>query len=277
MTTARRLTYLAGPLVAALIASACGSSATPSPAAPDGKSPAPSAAATAASTPGDGQSPDGGASQPPDGGSFDFGDAATNLDSLDSYRFSVEIQSSSTTTSGVEAGTTAFSGIVNRKDGAQTLEMVSKDETGSVTDQTSVVITADGAWMKSLGDDTWLQLPAEQASLFAQSFSAFRPEQLFSLYFAAAATDNTLVGMEQKNGIETNHYRGSDAIGAILSGMTGVNGSWQSDVWIAKDGGYLVHSEAGASGGDASGGGSFAVVVDITDVNSSSNSISPPQ
>ena len=48
-----------------------------------------------------------------------------------------------------------------------------------------------------------------------------------------------------------------------------MNGTWTSDVWIAKDGGYLVHSEAGATGTAGDEGASFKVVVDITDPNAS--------
>lgn len=259
---------------AALVVAACGSSATPAPTSGPGASAAATGATGANGTPGSTGAP-GGTGGPGGTGSaggtgsdgFDFSSAATNLKQLDSYAFSVEIVSSNTTATGVKAGTNLFSGVVNNKDSSQTLSMITKDASGTITDQTDIVLLATGAWMRDGANANWEVVPAEQASLFAATFGAFRPEQLFSIYFLPAATNNSRVGDENRNGVATTHYRGGDGIGSILSTLTGVSSSWASDIWIAKDKGYLVHSEARAQGATASSAGGFSVVVDITNIN----------
>jgi hypothetical protein len=85
----------------------------------------------------------------------------------------------------------------------------------------------------------------------------------------------TKVGTESKNGIDSTHYQGDESVGAILGTIAGVNGTWTSDVWIANDGGFLVHSEAGAKAAAGSDAGSYLIVVDISDPNSA-GPIEPP-
>jgi hypothetical protein len=121
----------------------------------------------------------------------------------------------------------------------------------------------------------WNAVPAVQAESFTQLADGFRPEQMFSLYFAPTGTDSVVVGDETHNGVATTHYRGGEDVGAILGEVVGVNGSWSSNIWLAKDGGYLVAAEARVEGSEATGGGSFSVVVDITEVNAA-GPITPP-
>ena len=210
---------------------------------------------------------------------FDFSGAAGALDQLDSYSFHVKITSSNTQPGQaiVQEGTTEMSGIVvNRPDAASTLHLKTTDKDGNVTDETEIVVLAATAYLRSGGaSESWLEIPAAQAAPFTQLMDSFRPEQMFSLYFIPISTDNTTVGDESRNGVETTHYRGGEDVGAILGSIAGVQGSWASDVWIAKDGGYLVASEAGVQGSDANGGGTFSIVVNITDVDSAGPSVAP--
>lgn len=264
----------AGAMVLGISLAACGGSASQAPSQSAGsESQTPSMVPTAVPTAATPPSATAGATANP----ADFSNAATALANLDSYKFDVEIQSSSAGTAGTQAGSTSFTGtVVNKPDKAQTLDMVQKDATGTVTDATSYIVMTGAAWVKSGASGTWQQIPAAQADLFMGTLTAFRPEQLFSLYFLPGATDNTAVGTEQKNGVATTHYKGGDAIGAILSAIAGVSGQWSSDVWIANDGGYLVHSEASVAAATSSSGGSFSIVVDITDINASGNAVSAP-
>ena len=57
--------------------------------------------------------------------------------------------------------------------------------------------------------------------------------------------------------------------------IAGVQGQWSSDVWIANDGGFLVHSEAGAEGAAGTDSGGFNIVVDISEPNAA-GPIEPP-
>ena len=98
---------------------------------------------------------------------------------------------------------------------------------------------------------------------------------MFGTYFAGIAGNFANSGTESKNGVDTTHYKGDEAVGALLGSIAGFDGTWHSDVWIANDGGFLVHSEAGAEAAAGSDAGSFLIVVDITDPNSA-GPIEPP-
>jgi len=260
-------------VVLALVLAACGGTASPGP----GDSNEPSAAASSVSSTAPSDEPTG--SGEPTGG-FDFSPAAEALNNLDSYKFNVEIISANAQggQGAVIEGTATMSGtVIKAPSEASSLHLVTKDKDGNVTDDTEIVIIGPAVWLRSGGPlGTWEAIPAETAPIFIQSMAGFRPEQMFSLYFAPIGTDNERVGDEDKNGVPTTHYRGGEAVGAILGTIAGVQGSWTSDVWIARDGGYLVASEAGVQGSDASGGGSFSLIVNITDIESADNVVEPP-
>jgi hypothetical protein len=260
-------------LLATLALAACGGSASAAPTeAAAGSTPAPTATTAPTEAPADT-----GTATVPTFNPADFSNAATNLQNADSYKFSVEMQNASTGTAGSDSGSTVFTGtVVNKPDKAQTLNMIQKDASGNTTDETNYIVIGDQTWTKSGSDTKWQEIPAAQAPAFLGFLTSFRPEQLFSMYFAPGAADNTVVGDEQKNGVATTHYKGGASIGAILSAIAGVSGTWSSDVWISKDGGYLVHSEVSVASATSSSGGSFAVVVDISDINSSSNVVTAP-
>ena len=163
--------------------------------------------------------------------------------------------------------------VVNSPEEASSLLQEELDADGNVTSSSGIVVIGDAAWV---GDgDTWTPIPAAQAAAFIGSMSAFRPEQMFGLYFAGIGGNFGEVGSESKNGIDSTHYQGDEEIGAILGAIAGFDGQWSSDVWIANDGGYLVHSEAGAEAAAGADDGSFRIVVDITDPNSA-GPIEPP-
>ena len=257
----------------ALLVAACGGTASTGPGDSNGPS------ADASTEPSEAPSDEPTASEEPTGG-FDFSPAAEALNNLDSYKFNVEIVTANAQggQGAVVEGTTTMSGtVINAPSEASSLHLVTKDKDGNVTDDTEIVIIGPAVWLRSGGESgTWEAIPAESAPIFIQSMGAFRPEQMFSLYFAPIGTDNERVGDEDKNGVPTTHYRGGEAVGAILGAIAGVQGSWTSDVWIARDGGYLVASEAGVQGSDANGGGSFSLIVNITDIESTDNVIEPP-
>ena len=105
-----------------------------------------------------------------------------------------------------------------------------------------------------------------------QTMAAFRPEQMFGLYFAGMGGDFQGGETETKNGIASTHYTGDEGVGTLLGSVAGFQGDWKSDVWIANDGGYLVHSEASAT---SAAGETFLILVDVTDPNAA-GPILPP-
>lgn len=257
-----------------LLVAACGGSPSAAPggeSAGPGESTGPVASGPGGATAGPGESPGGTT------GEGAFGAATTSLDSLDSYTFKVEINSTSVSGSVTTATHTVFSGVVVKKpDPASRLDMLDLDADGNVSSQTSIVVIGAQAWLSSDGaDGPWTEAPAAYADTFIQSMAALRPEQMFGMYFAGIGSDFHAVGTETKNGIASTHYQGDEAVGALLGAIAGVQGSWTSDVWIANDGGFLVHSEAGAQASAGGEGGSFMIVVDITDPNAS-GPLAPP-
>jgi hypothetical protein len=267
-------TLLAFGAAAVLALAACGSSGSP---APGGQSAAPGVTSGPGATSG---APSVGPEQTAGGGATGegaFGAASTALDALDSYTFNVEVESTSVTGSTSSASHTIFAGVVvNKPDKASSLDMQDLDADGTVTSRTTIVVIGSQAWTSDNGPDgPWTEIPASFADTFIQSMAAFRPEQLFGLYFAGYGSNFGAVGTETRNGVATTHYQGDESVGALLGAIAGVQGSWTSDVWIANDGGFVVHSEAGAEGASGGEGGSFRIVVDITNPNAS-GPISPP-
>jgi hypothetical protein len=265
--TDRRLTFLAATLVALLGVAACGGGSSTAPTGGPGASP------TSGETEGPDESEGTGESQAPGDASEAFTAATTALDALDSYSYSVEIEAVDTA-----SGTshTRLSGTVDNAQDGRLLNQQTLDADGNVTDESAILIIGTGAWLRQGGDDAeWTAVPAAQADVFVQSLAAYRPEQMFGLYFAGFGGNFAEVGSETKNGVETTHYQGDEALGAMLGAIAGVQGKWSSDAWIATDGGYLVHSEASAAGESGGTGGSFKIVVDITDINSA-EALQPP-
>jgi hypothetical protein len=164
--------------------------------------------------------------------------------------------------------------VVNRPEKASSLEQQELDADGNVTSTSGIIVIGTDAWVGD-GGGGWTAIPAAQAEAFIQAMAGFRPEQMFGLYFAGIGGNFSDVGSESKNGVDATHYQGDEQVGTLLGAIAGVQGQWTSDVWIAKDGGFLVHSEAGAEAAAGPEGGSFLIVVDITDPNSA-GPIEPP-
>lgn len=256
-------------LGAALTIGACGGSASQAPGASGaaGESAAPVETQAPVETPATEES------VAPGDGSEAFTAATTALDALDSYAFRVEVNSTSTTAGTTTTSRSLYSGIVvNKPTEANSLQISELDADGNVTSGTEFVVIGAEAWLRSVGDTEWTAMPAAQVT---SMFAAFRPEQMFGTYFAGFGGNFTTVGTETRNGVETTHYQGDEALGAILGSIAGVDGQWTSDVWIANDGGFLVHSEAKAEAATGAEAGGFQVIVDITDPNSA-GPIEPP-
>lgn len=271
MTSHRRTPVLVLGLTGALVLAACGGGASQAPTPGANDTPVPGQGDTPTPTPDLSVGTD--ATVAPGNGSGAFSGATAALDALDSYTFRVEIKSSSTDNGTLSTSDSVYSGVVvNKPTKANSLRIAELDADGNETSGTEFVIIGTDAWLRDVGGTEWTPIPAAQVDTM---FAAFRPEQMFGLYFAGYGGNFTTVGTESKNGVDTTHYKGDDSIGALLGTIAGVNGSWTSDAWIANDGGFLVHSEAGVEAAAGTDGGSFQIVVDITDPNSS-GPIQPP-
>ena len=276
----RRLIGITG-LVTALAVSACGGAASPAPSTGPGDTGAPIAStttsATSAPTPASGETTAPGDTGGANGGTA-FAAATTALNALDSYAFKVEIQSTNVSGSVTTTSHQVMSGVVeNKPDKASTFLQSTLDASGNATSGTGIITIGDKAWISSGGTNgPWTEVPASSADIFVQSLASFRPEQMFGLYFAGIGGDFTVAGSETKNGIATTHYSGDQSVGSLLGAIANFQGQWKSDVWIANDGGYLVHSEASATGATGPASGSFLILVDITNPNAAGPVQSPP-
>ncbi|MCI0581289.1 MAG: hypothetical protein L0227_00095 [Chloroflexi bacterium] len=266
---ARRLhrPFIHGIALVALVASACGGSASETPGPSDGPVPSASAAVSeepGATGPGETSSTDGAAA---------FGSATTALDALDSYRYEVEVQESLVTGGTTSTSHTQLAGVVhNRPEESSLLEFRQLDGQGVLTAGTSVLVIGDRAWLAQVTSAdqalAWQVITAAQVEVFIQGFRTFRPAQAFGTNFGSYAVGFQESGTETKNGVECRHFEGIDALGELIAPVAGVTGTWTADAWIAVDGGYLVHSELhgeGTSSGDAA---TYDVVVDISDIDS---------
>ena len=260
MTTRGRKPFLILSMIGALVLAACGGAASqpPTPGSEDTTgqgdkpTPTPIVGTDITTTPGD--------------GSAAFSAATTALDTLDSYAFKVELKSVTTANGTSTTTDSVYSGVnLNKPAVANSLQIAELDADGKVTSGTEFVVIGAEAWVRDLGGTEWTAMPAAQAGAM---FAAFRPEQMFGTYFGAFGGNFKKVGTETRNGIDTTHYQGDETIGALLGSIAGMKGTWTSDAWIANDGGFLVHSEAGVKAATGTDGGSFLIVVDITDPNS---------
>lgn len=267
-----RARLISTALVIGVFVAACGGSGTTAPGASSGTGPGTSEA-PASVAPGSSQS-GGGSGDVTAGDAFDS--ASNALDTLDSYKFDVEINSSSTSTFGSE-GTTSFTGVVvNKPDKAQQLDEVEKDPQGNVTSEFHFLIIGQQAWTKDTADGKYTEVPSAMATGMLAGLAAFQPQKLFGTTFGALGSDYHLVGTEQKNGVNAQHFSGDASIGTFFASLAGVSGTWTSDVWLAADGGYLVASTVAVQAATATSAGNFSIDVQITNVNDPGNALQPP-
>lgn len=263
-----------------ILVAACGSSATPAPTSAGATGSAGPGGAAASQAPVASGAPGGAASRAPgssgsgsETGATTFGTAADNLDKLNSYKFSVSIKtvtaSKASPAPSPETSTLTMSGtVINAPTKAYSLTM---DDDGSTS---GILVIGSDAWLQE--DSGYQAVPAGMGDTFAQTMALYRPEKLFALTFGVNGSHFNRVGEENKNGVATIHYKGDESLNSIYGAMFGLSASFTSDVWIAKDGGYIVSSEVKTSGSDATSSGSYSSVVNITDINASSNKLDKP-
>jgi hypothetical protein len=132
-------------------------------------------------------------------------------------------------------------------------------------------IIGDTAYI-NLGGDSWMAAPADDAE---KAVDAFKPEQMLGSFSSLEGLSK--VGEEDKNGIPSDHYSSTSDPG--VGSMFGLPGAtWTTDVWIARDGGFVVSAAMTATGKNESGEqGTFVMTVDVTGANDPNMVIEPPK
>lgn len=245
-STHRRAGLLAALAALTLVAAACGSGTTPSDDPTDTPSDVPTEAPASEPTSTDpAASPSDPAVVLP---SFDPSVILDNLEGVDSYRVVVTTD-----------GEVSYSAVVVTKP-----ELARDITLGDSADAERIVVIGDEAWMGS-GDALEPVPPAMSTAMLA----AFDPMIMFGGFAQAGAWEGAdEIGTEERNGIETRHFRIDDStfLGTIPSMPAGAS----IDVWVAVDGGYMVALEILGEGG------ADGFVVDVSDVNDPSLTVERP-
>lgn len=249
-------------LLAAMVAG-CGSGAA------DSTTPSP----TASSTVSDPASASGAESTAPgasaDAGATALNAAAERLADVTSYRFSVRFSGQSAGATDSQAVTMEGTVVTEPE---RALEFSVRDEAGGGSSSLRYVVIGDEAWM-DLGDGGVVPFAVDDADTL---FEAYSPQSLFGQSYVGYVDGMKAVGSEEKNGVGTTHYAADEStLGAVAAVYGGAAASWNMDVWVASNGGYLVSA---VMGGDVSGadGGSYEVSIDVFDIDSPSNVVTPP-
>lgn len=261
-------------LACTLLAAACGgSSTTPTPgshgaAASTGAGAVPAASPAAAAT-----AAPVAASQ--------LAGAAAALDNLTSYRFSVKVRGTGAAmpSASGQGGTFGMDGtVVLKPQRALSVSMSGMGDGAASGLAVGYTIIGDSAWMQLGG--TAMPLPAGQGATIQQTIDAFSPQRVFGQSFDQYLSGMHQVGQEQKNGVATIHLQADaqslDALARAVGGGTGVPGTWKMDLWVARDGGYMVSAVTSGSYEVNGAPATMLVQIDISGINDPANRVVAP-
>lgn len=262
-----RLRASLGIILAATLVAACGGGTTPAASSGGGGSTATDVpAASSGSTTAPAASAAGGTS-----GEINLGGAVSALEDLDNYAFRMEMKAS---------GSSEF--ILVPKDGGLVMEgsVILKPQPAADITMTTIengatpagmgIRIVDGMSYVNLGGDQWMGSPVADMETEMRSY---RPEQLLGGFSSISGL--SAVGDEQKNGIATTHYRAEDTTG--MASMFGLpDGTWTTDVWIAKEGGFVVSESVTAAAKAGADTGTFTMTIDLTKANDPTLTIEKP-
>jgi len=247
-------------LVLVLVLAACGgASATPTPT----PSPTPTATPTPEPTPEPTPVP---TPTQATGGSGLSG-AAAALENLTSYRFAISI-TGDVGVPGVPTDTGLdMAGTVVLKP-----ERAVQFSIAGLTGETAItyILVADGAYV-DFGTGTYIQVPADEASA-ETLFETFQPQNLFGQDLGGTVDPSFLAAEEQKNGVTTLHYH----VDANSPGGAAFGADTVVDIWVAKDGGYIVSAVVAGSRTTAGTAVPYSVSMDFSGFDDPANVVEAP-
>ena len=207
------------------------------------------------------------------------GEAGARLRDLDSYRATIRI-----------AGLTGIPGA-SELEGEVSVEMVAVrlpepamkltisgvggGETASA--ELTYIVVGDRAWMEIGG--TAVEMPGDSAQGPLDLIGLISPETLYNTSIGDWTSGLERVGEESKNGVAAIHCRANRetaaAMGQALDGAA--TAEWSMDVWVARDGAYLVGAVQKGEIGTGSTTRSHLVQIDVTGVNDPANKVETPE
>lgn len=250
-----------GALLAVLVAvvlAACGGSASHSPSA--GR-PSPSATPSAAPTESGSDDPD------PSGSAVDLSDATDALAELDSYTITLEASGPVASDDGSAVRVTST--VVQGEEPAARFTITGM---ASAPAGMSIVVIGDEAWI-DIGNGGWLKSPGGAAD-FEATFLSLSPAFIVA-EFSSVQAGILKVGDEERNGVATEHFRLDADESPEVAQAAGI-GDGIFELWIAKDGGYLVSARFAGTYAPTGSPEPATMSIDVTDINSPDNVIEPP-
>jgi hypothetical protein len=243
-------------LAIGLVVAACGSSSPPG---------IPGVPGSTNGNGGNGGGGNGGGGNGGGGGTLASGLSA-NLDTLDSYQFSWQysVSDATATAAGTGAALGATGTVVNKPTKAYKVNDFGLQ----------VLVVGSQGWTSYDSGTTWMA-STDYAS-GSSSLDAFLPTSMYGTNFDANGANFTVKGDEKKNGIDCVHYVGNSSLGA-LGALSGVEETFQADLWVAKSGNYPVSGFYGWSFTSNGQSGTWGYQFDITHVNdAAANTVTPP-
>jgi len=224
MTTRTRQPFILVLFVLALLASACGGTASPAPAsgAPSTVTPTTEPSTEPTDAPG---------VTPPSG--TDIDDAAAALDALSTYQLDITVAGIVPAASGASGIT--MTAIVDRENDAVDFTLAGFEGLATAGDSLRVILIGDDAWL-DLGTGTFLPQPGG-ADSFGGMVESLTPAELLTSVPPDSFSGLIPVGQEERNGVATTHYRLDSSVPGFADSL-GPDG--EAEIWIAADGGYLV-------------------------------------
>jgi hypothetical protein len=199
------------------------------------------------------------------GGTLTSGLAA-NLDTLDSYQFSWQFSASSSSATAADSGSFGTSGTVVNKP----TKSYKINDAGML----QIIVIGSQGWTSLDNGSTWTV--DTTYSTDSSSLTAMLPTAYYGSDFDTNAGNFTVAGNETKNGVDCIHYKGNSSLGA-LGAVAGVAATFQSDLWVAKNGNYPVSGFYGWSASSGGQSGTWGYSFDVTHVNdAAANAITAP-
>ena len=255
----------------ALVVVACGGAASPAPSAGPSApaataaptpSPTPEATATAEPTP----TVEPTASAEPSGTPvIDIGSLTGNVSELTAYQIDLRMS--------------GYGGlgeiVISQKYQTQPVNAQAFDVDMAGQQTSMIIIEGQGAWSKVGG--SWVELPGDP-SQYTESFAALAPdvlvEQMNLDQFGAALF---LKGEEQRNGVATLHYAIDASKLGLLPAAASIPPDANVEIWVAKDGNYLVAMEFSGTFDQEGLSGKIQMTLDVSHVNDASLKITAPK
>jgi hypothetical protein len=210
-----------------------------------------------------------------------IGAATAKLHAIDRFRFASGVSGRSLADLSSDAGVDmAMRGTLVRRpelslDVILSFSMVEPGGVASVSSSSHGVIIGDRIWEIREGE------PPRETSVDGESrgfMLGVMPDGIMERAFVPFASGYSLVGEEQKSGVDARHYRATEAGVAAYRETIGVDGTCEADVWIAVNGGHPVAAKIMCQppSPETSETRGFYAEFEITDAGDPAIVVSPP-